>query len=739
MEGQPASNLLKKLSGTFFSSWTIDFLDRKSKNFWLIRGIGLGISGSAIAIGMMSLKISSELPKSVEEIRTFARPETLTIQADDKTVLQEIGHLSHEKTQIERIPKVLKQAFIASEDRRFYEHTGVDFQGIARAIFTNFRAGGVVQGGSTITQQLARIAFLNQERSFGRKFKEMILAHEIEEKFSKKQILEHYLNHVYLGSGAYGVADAAWLYFSKSVEQLTLAEAATLAGIVPGPSFYSPIINQEAAKERRNVVLQKMQQQGLISQAEADAAIADQLSIKTSPLKRFDRFAPYFTDYVLKELSKHISLQQLEAGGVVVETTLNAEWQKAAEIAVNRAITRYGKWQGFQQAALVAIDPRTGEIKAMVGGKDFGKHQFNRVTQAQRQPGSTFKPFVYSTAIAAGFSPYKSYLDAEFVVDGYKPENYEDKYRHKEVSLYDALRSSINIVALRTLLDVGWQPTIDIAKKMGIESELKPTYSLALGASEVNLLELTSAYGTLANKGVHQPSSGIVRVLDRHGKVLYQPKLKSQKALNEETSAIMTWMLQGVVNGGTGVPAQIGRPVAGKTGTSDKARDLWFIGYIPQLVTGVWLGNDDNRPTNGTSAMAAVTWRKFMLEAVKDIAIETFPPRPSLSHRQDLIKAVPIKPRRSYYDYKRTAESESESNLEDNSMKNETRERSRMSRRKRYRNYVEESSSSRISRRQQQRLLREARQSSAPRISAEKSTPMPAITLEKPKKKEKSQ
>ncbi len=731
MEGRTTSNLLKKFSEVVSKPIALDFLNRKSKHFWLIRGLSLGFGGCAIALSIIGIEIINQLPNSVDDLSSYARSETLTIKSKDKIVLQEIGDVTHEKLNIDRIPKILQQAFLASEDRRFWEHAGVDFQGIARAVFSNFRAGGVIQGGSTITQQLARIAFLNQERSVDRKLKEMIIAHSIEERFDKKQILENYLNLVYLGSGAYGVGDAAWLYFSKSVDQLTVAEAATLAATVPGPSVYSPLVNKHTARERRNVILQQMQEQGFISKAEAEVAIASPLTVKPSQLKRFNRTAPYFTDYILKEIPKYVSPQQLKAGGIVVETTLNSKWQEAAEKAVERAINSYGRWQRFQQAALVAIEPRTGEIKAMVGGRDFDKQQFNRVTQAQRQPGSTFKTFVYTSAIGAGISPYKSYLDAEYVIDGYKPENYGDKYRHKEVSIYDALRSSINIVALRTLLDVGWKPTIDTAKKMGIQSELMPTYSLALGASEVNLLELTSAYGTLANKGTHAQSYGIDRILDRHGKVLYQSKSNSQRAIEEEISSIMTWMLQGVVNGGTGTPAQIGRPVAGKTGTSDKARDLWFVGYIPQLVAGVWLGNDNNSPTNGTSAIAAVTWRRFMLEAVKGMAIESFPPHPSLNRRRHFIKAEPIKPRRSYYDYK--PETEDNSTSVDLTMRNSTS--TRLPRRKRLRSeLLENAQPQKVTRRRRRRLLKQTKRAIAPQIpSVIQAAPKP-ILLEKPRK-----
>jgi penicillin-binding protein 1A len=333
-----------------------------------------------------------------------------------------------------------------------------------------------------------------------------------------------------------------------------------------------------------------------------------------------------------------------------VETTLNSQWQEIAEKIIQKQVSRYGKWQKFQQGALVTINPYNGAIKVMVGGTDFENNQYNRVTQAQRQPGSTFKTFVYATAIASGITPYQTYLDAPYIVDGYQPKNYGDKYRGNYIPLHQALTSSVNVVAVKTLINVGWNPVIQVAKKMGIESELKPTYSLALGASEVNLLELTSAYGTLANQGIHQQSYGINRIVDAQGNVLYQPKFPSQKAIEPDAVNIITWMLQKVVNNGTGIPAQIGRPVAGKTGTSDQARDLWFIGYIPQLVTGVWLGNDDNQPTYGTSATAAAVWRSFMLEAVKDIPLAKFtaPPR-NLSVKEATIKAEPIKPKKSYH------------------------------------------------------------------------------------------
>jgi penicillin-binding protein 1A len=622
----------------------------KYPKFWFWTGLGLGSGLTAIVSLFAYSQLESGIPKSIDEVLTYTPPGTITIQASDGTVLQEIGPVTHDKLKIWQIPDHVLQAFIATEDRRFQAHSGVDPQGILRAVFSNLKAGDVVEGGSTITQQLSRIVFLSQERSVGRKLKEMRIAQKIEAKLNKSQILEQYLNLVYLGSGAYGIGDAAWVYFSKPIDQLTLEEAATLAGIVPAPSVYSPLENPKSATERRNTVLRSMEKEGFIAPEIAQKAIASPLVTNPSPLKRMARKAPYFTEYVQKELPKYIPKEVLQAGGLTVETTLNSRWQNHAEATIQRSLSTYGRWERFKQAALVSIDPRTGQIKTMVGGNDFEQNQYNRVTQAKRQPGSTFKPFVYTTAIAAGISPNQGYLNAEYTVDGYKPENFGDKYTGNYVAMRQALASSLNVVAVKILVDVGWNPIIKIARQMGIESELQPTYSLALGSWEVTPLELTNAYATLANEGVYNKAYGISRVLDRKGNVIYQNKPETREAIDPETASIMTWMLTGVVNSGSGQAAQIGRPVAGKTGTTDKAKDLWFVGFVPQLVTGIWLGNDNNQETWGASSSAAVVWRWYMMDTIKDISYQEFPSLPSrLEKRKPMIKAEPIKPRKSFY------------------------------------------------------------------------------------------
>jgi penicillin-binding protein 1A len=665
-------NGLKRISGAVVGQFTGPRQLHRRYWFWL----GLGAGGGAIALGFCAVALEKSLPTSTREALTYVRDDTLTIKAADGTILQQVGPATRESLSRGEIPQRLVQAFLATEDRRFEKHHGVDFQGVVRAALSNLQAGGVVEGGSTITQQLARIVYFDQERSIGRKLREMRMAQKLEHDLTKDQILERYLNLVYLGSGAYGVADAAWVYFSKTVHQLTLPEMAMIAGLPSAPNDYSPLVNPKIAKERRDTVLRRMQESGFITKAEADEAIATPLTTKRSNPKRLERKASYFTEYVQQELPKYVSKDVLAHKGLTIETTLNVDWQDSAEEAVKETV-KDGRWQGFKQAALVAIDPRNGQIKAMVGGKDFFDQQFNRVTQAQRQPGSTFKTFVYTTAVAAGISPNRGYLDAPFTVDGYTPKNYSENFRGW-INIKDALTYSINIVAVKALIDVGWNPVIQVAKKMGIESPLQPTYSLALGASEVNLLELTSAYGTLATQGIHVKPHGIHRILDQHGKVIYEEKFKGERALDQETTAITNWMLRGVVNDGTGRSAQLDdRPVAGKTGTSDEARDLWFIGYIPQLVAGVWLGNDDNKPTSGASSTAAYTWHQFMVKAVKNMDVEKFPDRPEkIEGRKPVIKAEPIRPKRTINRPYKSDDSSSSSDSSDSDSSSRRRYRS---------------------------------------------------------------
>jgi penicillin-binding protein 1A len=612
----------------------------KKRKFWFGSGLTLGLLALGGAWLFVDRSVSEYAPV---DALTYVRPGTITIKGLDGSILLQTGNATRETLKIWQMPDRLKKAFVAIEDRRFYEHDGVDYKGVTRAMVQNITSKNLVEGASSINQQLARMVYLNQERSFWRKLREVRLAQRLTQGLTKDQILERYLNLVYLGEGTYGVADSAWVYFSKNVDQLTLAEMATLAAMPPAPNKYSPFVNPNFAKQRRNLVLDRMVDAKFITAAEASTAKAEPLKPKRSPIKREEQHARYFTKYIEQELPQLISPKAIEAGGLTVETTLNPAWQSKAEEVVNSTVRN--NRGSFGQAAMVSIDPRTGGIRSMVGGTDFEKHQFNRVTQAKRQPGSTFKPIVYATAIAGGISPNKSYLDAPFDVDGYKPKNAGKKFKGY-ITMHDALINSVNIIAIKILIDTGWQPVIDNAHKMGIESKLEPYYSLALGGLEVNLLELTSAYTTFANQGLHNPVHGITRVTNRKGEIIYQNKPQPTKVFEPGTTAIMTWMMRGVVNEGTATSAQIGRPVAGKTGTTDKERDLWFIGFVPQLVTGVWLGNDNNRPTGNASSTAAYAWSRFMTTAVKEFPPQNFLPRPdNLSGRKPEIKLDPIHPR----------------------------------------------------------------------------------------------
>ncbi|MEM9483068.1 MAG: penicillin-binding protein 1A [Cyanobacteria bacterium P01_F01_bin.116] len=615
----------------------------KSFLFWLALLVGAGVAGPVTRGYRFWQEAEANLP-NISDALTFERTGTITIKDDNGGVLQKIGPATQEYLEYDDIPDTLIQGFIASEDRRFYEHQGIDYKGIARAVYSNLRNRELVEGASTITQQVARIVFLDQDRSFQRKFREALLANKLEKELGKEKILERYLNLVYLGAGAYGVADAAWIYFGKSVEDLTVSEIALIAGMAPAPSLYSPLVNEEAAREQRDKVISRMLENGVISQAQATTAYrSDVATTPNEPKFLYSEF-PYFTIYVQKQLPQLISQEEIEAGGLTVETSLKPKWQRAAESTLEEVLEEYGNWQRFQQGSIVALNPKTGHVHAMVGGTDFEESQFNRVTQAQRQPGSTFKAFVYGAAIASGTSPYKGYVDARYVVDGYEPENYGKNYSGN-VELRRALASSINIVAVKVLVEVGFEPVVALAQRMGIKSDLLPAYSLALGSSEVNLLELTSAYGSFAAKGKHVEAHGIERITNRAGEVLYEFNDESTQAIDEGSAAIMTWMMRSVVEGGTGSNAYLrGRQVAGKTGTSEKNRDLWFIGYTPQLVVGVWFGNDDSSPTRGASSTAAYAWRKFVSQFIEELPVEKFPDLPRLSGRKGSIEAKPVKP-----------------------------------------------------------------------------------------------
>jgi len=544
---------------------------------------------------------------------------------------------------LSRIPLKLRQAIIAAEDARFYEHGAVDLRGMARATIKNLMAASVKEGGSTITQQLTKTLFLSHERTLGRKLKELGIAREIEQSYTKDQILEMYLNSIYFGHGTYGVEAAARTYFSKSVTDLTLPEAALLAGLPRAPGRYSPLIDAKRAKARRKYVLDRMVATGALKQAQARRANLTPISV--NPMFRSKGIAPWFVDYVRQQLDVRLGPILVRQGGLKIYTTLNAGMQRAAVKAISRGIAAIVKRKDGQKAsgsaapegALIALDARTGEIKALVGGSDYGRSQFNRAVQARRQPGSAFKPLVYAAAFERGLTPRTILDDApiSFEIDTgrrsetWAPENVDRKYRGP-VTLRRALEESINVPTVRLIAAIGVDPVIDLAHRLGITSELRREYAMGLGVSEVGLLELTSAYQVFANRGTLSPPFAIRRVVGPGDVVLEEQFPQPQQVLREEIAFVLTSVLEGVVERGTGKAAKhLGRPVAAKTGTTQAAEDLWFLGYTPSIVAGVWLGYDQRRSIGShetAGKIAAPIWADFMKQSLGDSPIEAFLP-----------------------------------------------------------------------------------------------------------------
>lgn len=549
---------------------------------------------------------------------------------------------------LSRIPLKMRQAILAAEDARFYEHGALDLKGIARAAVRNLMSASVREGGSTITQQLAKTLFLSHERTLGRKMQELQLAGELEQTYTKDQILEMYLNSIYFGHGAYGIEAAAKTYFSKSATDLTVPEAALLAGLPRAPGRYSPLIDVKRAKVRRQYVLDRMVATGALKPAQARRANLSPVSV--NPMFRSKGIAPWFVDYVRQQLEVRLGPIPVRQGGLQIYTTLNVGMQRAAMKAISRGIAAIVKRKAEQKAsgsvapegALVALDARTGEIKAMVGGLDYGRSQFNRAVQARRQPGSAFKPFVYAAAFERGLTPWTILDDApiSFEIGAGKrsetwaPENVDRKYRGP-VTLRRALEESINVPTVRLIATIGVDPVIDLARRLGMTSELRREYAMALGVSEVSLLELTSAYQVFADRGTLVPPFAIRRVVGPGENVLEEQLPQPQQVMREEIAFVLTSVLEGVVERGTGKAAKrVGRPVAAKTGTTQAAEDLWFIGYTPSVVAGIWLGYDQRRSIGShetAGKIAAPIWVDFMRQSLGDSPAEAFLPPEGVS------------------------------------------------------------------------------------------------------------
>lgn len=541
--------------------------------------------------------------------------QTSQIFARDKTLIMSYGKFQHKPLPLADLPPSLIEALLATEDRRFYQHQGIDPIGIIRALVQNIRSQGVHEGGSTLTQQLARNIFLSNERSIQRKVKEALLALKLEQQLTKDQILELYLNNVYFGEGAYGVGAASNIYFGKPPKALNQAECALLAGLPQAPSLYSPFMNPDLARKRRNEVLGNLVETGKISEEELKTLSSQKIHLNPNgrALSSADK-SPFFNRYVIKEVLGMTGMdeQTFWQRGLKVYTTLDPRAQRIAERQVLSISNAFGRTRKNQQAALLSVDSN-GEMIAYVGGKDFAVSQFDRVSQARRQAGSLFKVFVYATALERGFSPLTVYKDTAVEYGEWNPENY-DKRHHGFMTLAQALIRSNNVVAVKLLHDLTPESVIQTAQRMGIESPLQPNLSLALGSADVTLKEMVGAFSVFSNNGNYIKPYAIVKVIDRDGQILYQHTPEKRVALQRVSRDTMVAMMQGVIRFGTGRAADFGRSAAGKTGTSDNYRDAWFIGYTPEVTTGVWVGNDDNSKMGGITggAIPARIWRAHM-------------------------------------------------------------------------------------------------------------------------------
>jgi penicillin-binding protein 1A len=558
----------------------------------------------------------------IQSLEIPKRPPSIEIVGIDGSVLAERGEMAGANVALKDLPPYLPNAFIAIEDRRFYSHYGVDPVGIARAAFANLLHRGVSQGGSTLTQQLAKNLFLTQERTMQRKLQEVELALWLERKHSKNEILELYLNRVYFGSGAYGVEAAAQRYFGKSARHVTLAEAAMLAGLVKSPSRLAPNRNPEGAEKRAQTVLAAMAEAKFITDAQAQASIGHPaISVKPAGAGTIN----YVADWIGEVLDDLVG--QVEQS-IVVETTIDPKLQSVAEAAVIDELAAKSVKFNVSQGALVAMSP-DGAVRAMVGGRNYADSQYNRAVTAKRQPGSAFKPFVYLTAIEQGLTPDSVRLDAPLDLKGWKPENYSHEYLGP-VTLTQALSMSLNTVAVRVGLEVGPKNVVRTAHRLGISSKLDANPSIALGTSEVSMIELVGAYASFANGGLGVSPHVVTRIKTLDGKLLYarQPDQPSQ-VIEPRNVALMNVMMQETLISGTARKAEIpGWVAAGKTGTSQDFRDAWFIGYTANLVTGVWLGNDDNSPTKKATGggLPVEVWTRFMRIAHQGVAVASMPP-----------------------------------------------------------------------------------------------------------------
>lgn len=603
----------------------------------------MAASAVLAAVAAFNLYLASLPPISnFEDIK----PNPVTsIYSSDGENIKTFTVFRFEKVSIKDIPNNLKYAIIATEDKSFYQHRGFDTIGLLRSIVVNLKAGSAKQGASTITQQLARILFLSNERTFDRKIKELIIAHRIEKTISKDEILEMYLNSVYLGSGTYGVLSASKTYFNKNLNELTLAEAALIAGLPQAPSVYSPLQNPKRSIERRNQVLRRLYKTGYITKEQYEKAKAEELNLNNkSRIYSFNK-APYFIDFVLREL-EYIGFREedISQGGLKIYTTLDYKSQEAADNAINEHLKDAKLTSDKTQMALFSFSPTTGKIYAYVGGKNYEKSQYDRILNAVRPPGSSFKPFVYATALQQGAKVNDIVSDTPVSFGKWAPRNYGGKFRGS-IPLWQALAVSSNVVAVKLIEKVGVPNVIATAREMGITTHLQSDMTIALGSNGVKLYDMVIAYGAFANGGFRVRPYAVERVENSRGVVIYEnPGPKNVKVISYDTAASMTYMLQKVVEVGTGRAANIGRAVAGKTGTTDDYKDAWFVGYTPDIVAGVWLGNDNNAKLPGITGglIPAQVWADYMKVALKNYPNSVFDyPKPGSSGSEAVILDEP--------------------------------------------------------------------------------------------------
>ncbi len=622
---------------------------RTSPVFEYVQGIVQVTSGTILATtmilssvaagGLVGLATSFRNLPDVRSLRTYTPPQTTHIyDIKGKPLTSLHGEANREVVKLEQVSPNLKRAVLAIEDSHFYQHQGINPTSLGRAFVANFREGEVVEGGSTLTMQLVKNLFLSRERTFNRKLAEAVLAVRVEQVFSKNEILELYLNQVYWGHNTYGVQTAAQSYFGKSAKDLNLAEATMMAGMIQAPEEYSPFADMEAAKTRQKLVLKRMQQLGWLTSGEVAAAIEQPLKLgkitswQTSEL-------PIITEAVISELNQRFGEETVLKGGMRIQTTVDYDFQRMAEQVVRREHEQlYNRGVNADQVALAAVDPRTHFVKALVGSANPGRSQFNRAIQSRRQPGSAFKPFVYYLGFASGrYTPDTIVQDQPITLrDGqetYTPQNYGGGFGGA-MSARISLIQSRNIPAVKMGQDVGLDRVIELCRSLGIKSPMEPVLSLPLGSVGMTPLEMAGAFATFASNGWHSDTTVIARVTDPNGNVLLDNTPKPRLLLDPWAVASLNAVMAGVITEGTARAASIGRQAAGKTGTTSSERDVWFVGYVPQLSVSVWLGNDNNAPIGGGvtgGTYAAPVWRSFMLEALKDEPVQYFPPATSFT------------------------------------------------------------------------------------------------------------